>query len=123
MSYRLQKVNHLIRDEIAGLLQRHVKDPRLSSFISVTDVQTSPDMKHAKIFVSFIGSEEEKQKALSALAGAAGYFRHEMGNNLRMRTIPEISFHWDDSIERGSRILELIDQVESKENPAPNETL
>ena len=111
MAYRIERVNSLIRQEISQLLQRQVKDPRLGNFIAVTEVSTSADLKHAKVFVSSMGSEEEKQEALNALASASGFFRRELGKSLKLRRIPELSFIWDDSIERGDHLLQLIDRV------------
>ena len=111
MAHRIERVNSLIRQEISELLQRQAKDPRLDSFIAITEVSTSSDLRHAKIFVSRLGSEEEKQETLVALAAAAGFLRNELGRRLRMRRIPELSFQWDNSIERGARILRLIDEV------------
>ena len=113
MAHRIERVNNLIRHEISELLQRQVKDPRLGSFVAVTEVSTSPDLRHAKIFVSRIGSEAEKQETLSVLTAASGFFRNELARRLRMRRIPELSFHWDDSIERGARLLQLIDKISS----------
>ena len=113
MARRIERVNNLIRQEISELLQRQVKDPRLGTFVAVTEVSTSPDLKYAKVFVSCISNEEEKQKTLSALTGAAGFFRKELTKNLRLRRIPELSFHWDDSIERGDHLMQLIDRVSS----------
>jgi len=106
-------VNQLIRQEISELLQREIKDPRLNNFIAVTDVVTSPDLKYAKVFVSFISEQQQKQDALDALTGASNFLRKEMAKKIRLRRIPELSFHWDDSIERGSHIMNLIDQVSS----------
>ena len=111
MAHRIERVNHLIRQEISELLQRQVKDPRLGSFVAVTEVSTSPDLRRAKIFVSRIGSEAEKQETLSALTAASGFFRNELAKRLRMRRIPELSFEWDDSIERGAYLLQLIDKI------------
>jgi len=111
MTRRIEQVNNLIRREISELLQHQVKDPRLGNFVAVTEVYTSPDLRHAKIFVSCIGSDEEKQKILSVLVAASGFFRNEMARRLRLRRIPELSFQWDDSIERGAHLLQLIDQV------------
>ena len=113
MAHRIERVNSLIRQEISELLQRQVKDPRLGNFVAVTDVSTSPDLRHAKIFVSRIGSEEEKQETLSVLAAASGFFRNELAKRLRLRHIPELSFQRDDSIERGDCLLQLIDEVSS----------
>ncbi len=114
MAHRIERVNSIIRQEISELLQRQVKDPRLGNLVTVTDVSTSPDLRHAKIFISRIGSnEEEKQETLSVLAAAAGFFRNELAKRLRLRRIPELSFQWDDSIERGDHLLQLIDEVSS----------
>ena len=111
MAHRIERVNSLIRQEISELLQRQVKDPRLGNFVAVTEVSTSPDLRHAKIFVSSIASEEEKQETLSALAAAAGFFRNELARRLSLRRIPKLSFQWDDSIRRGDHLLQLIDQI------------
>jgi ribosome-binding factor A len=117
VAHRIERVNHLIRQEISQLLQRQVKDPRLGNFIAVTEVSTSSDLRYAKVFVSCMGSEEEKQTMLSGLEAASGFFRNKLAKNLRMRRIPELSFHWDDSIERGDRLLHLIDEVSSNTTP------
>jgi ribosome-binding factor A len=108
---RTLRVNHLIRQEISQLLQRQIKDPRLGCMVSITEVVTSPDLKYAKVFVSCICSQEERREILNGLASALGFFRNELAKNLRLRHIPELSFHWDSSIEQGAHILELIDQV------------
>ncbi len=115
MAHRIERINNLIRREISELLQRQVKDPRLGAFIAVTEVCTSPDLRHAKVFVSCIGSEE-KQKILSVLTAASGFFRTELAKHLRLRRVPELSFSWDDSIERGDHLMRLIDQVSSPED-------
>jgi len=111
MTHRIERVNSLLRQEISELLQHQVKDPRLGNFIAVTAVSTSPDLRYAKVFVSRIGSEGKKQETLNVLAAAAGFFRKEMARHLKLRRIPELSFQWDDSIERGTYLLELIDEV------------
>lgn len=116
MAHRIERVNSLIRQEISELLRRQVKDPRLGTFITVTEVRATADLKYAKVFVSCIGSEEEKQEALYALASASGFFRRELALRLKLRRIPELSFRWDDSLERGDYLLQLIDEV------APEET-
>jgi len=117
MAHRIERVNNLIRREISELLQRQVKDPRLGNFIAVTEVSASPDLRYAKIFVSCIGSMEERQETISALAAASGFFRNELGRRLKLRRIPELSFQWDDSIERGAHLLNLIDQVSTSSMP------
>ncbi len=111
MTHRIERVNNLIRREISELLQRQVKDPRLGSSVAVTEVSVSPDLRYAKIFVSRIGSKGEKQETLSVLAGASGFLRNELAKRLRLRQTPELIFQWDDSIERGNHLLQLIDEV------------
>jgi ribosome-binding factor A len=117
MAHRIQRVNSLIRQEISELLQRQVKDPRLGNFVAVTEVSLSPDLRYAKVFVSCIGSEEEKQTTLSGLIAASGFLRNQLAKRLRLRRIPELSFHWDDSIERGAHLLQLIDEVSTDSTP------
>jgi ribosome-binding factor A len=115
MAHHIERVNSLIRHELSELLQRQVKDPRLGNFISVNAVDTSADMKYAKVFVSRIGSQEEKQETLGVLASASGFLRRELTKRLRIRRVPELSFQWDDSIERGDRVSRLIDEVTAGE--------
>ncbi|MFH1169491.1 MAG: 30S ribosome-binding factor RbfA [Chloroflexota bacterium] len=114
MPHRIERLNNLLRREISELLQRQVKDPRLSEFIAVTEVITSPDLKYAKVFISFIGSDEEKKQALSVLTAAAGFFRKELAGSIRLRRVPDLSFHWDNSIERGDHLLQLMDQINAE---------
>ncbi len=116
MPHRIERINNLIRQEISELLQREIKDPRLSHFVAVTAVSTSADMKRAKVFVSCISSKEEREEMLDALAAASGFLRRALTKQLRLRRIPELSFHWDDSIERGDRLLRLMDQIDSQEH-------
>lgn len=111
MSYHIERVNSIIRQEISELLQRQAKDPRLGNFITVTAVDTSSDMKHAKVFVSRLEGHQEKKETLGVLTSAAGFFRRELASRLKLRRIPELTFQWDDSLERGDRLLRLIDQV------------
>ena len=116
MTRRTSRVNSIIRQEISDLLLRQIKDPRLGNLVTVTEVSTSPDLRHAKVFVSIMGSKEEKEEAFKGLAGAAGFFRKELAQRLRFRQVPEVSFHQDTSIEQGARLLELIEQVSISSN-------
>ncbi len=116
MTRRVERVNSLIRQEISQLLQHQVKDPRLGSFVSVTEVDTSSDLKSAKVFVSCIGDEEKKEEILHVLAAASGFFRGELAKRLKLRYCPQLDFRWDDSIQRGAHIQELIDSVHETEN-------
>ena len=112
MSYRLERLNSLLRHELSDLLRLEVKNPRLSSgLISITEVEIAPDLKYAKVFVSSLGGLNEKDAVLSSLRSAAGFLRGELAKNLRMRVVPELDFQWDESIEHGAHILELLDKV------------
>ncbi len=115
MARRLERVNSLIREEISDLLRRQVKDPRLGNFVAITGVVTSPDLKHATVFVSYFGDVEERKDTINALTAASGFFHHELTKRLKMRHIPELTFKWDDSIERGDRLLRLMDEVAAEE--------
>ena len=113
----MQRVNETIRKEISELLRREVKDPRLGCLISITEVVTSPDLRHARVYFSIMGTEEEKSQAEIGLAAASGFLRRELGERLTLRYIPELCFERDESIERGSRLLELIKQVTPPDSP------
>ncbi len=118
MAHRIERLNSLIRQELSELLQLQVKDPRLGNFIAVTEVEVTPDLKYAKIFVSSMTEETDRKEVLAALSSAAGFFRTRLAKNLKMRRTPELTFQWDDSIERGDRLLRLIDEVSRNEiNP------
>lgn len=108
---RIARVNDLIRKEISELLMREIRDPRLGGLLSVTEVDTSPDLRHAKVFVSVMGSEEEKRRVEEGLAAASGFLRRSLGERLSLRHIPQLDFQRDESIERGSHLLELIKEV------------
>jgi ribosome-binding factor A len=114
MSHRIERINNLIRQEISQLIQHQAKDPRLDAFVSVTEVSTSPDLKYAKIFISCINGQAEKEKILKALQDAAGYMRTVLSRKMSLRRVPELSFHWDDSIEHGDRIIQLLDQIDEE---------
>ncbi|XUW99442.1 MAG: 30S ribosome-binding factor RbfA [Dehalogenimonas sp.] len=121
MSHRIERVNQLIRKEISDSLQREVNDPRLAGVISVTAVETAPDLKFAKVYVSHLAGAERKDEILGALNSAAGFFRGELGKVLTMRYVPEIHFYWDESIERGARLSQLIDQANKPQEPPPDQ--
>ena len=119
MSRRIERLNDQLREEISDLLRRQVKDPRVAVFITITRVETSPDISRAKVFVSIMGTEEEKEGALRGLHAASAFIRHELGQRLSLRRAPELSFRQDDSIEQGARVLDLLDQVSEQEKGSP----
>lgn len=111
MTRRTERVNDLIQEELSELLHRQVKDPRLSCFLTVTRVDTSADLRHAKIFVSIMGSDEEKKGAMEGLTSASGFLYREMKVRLSLRRMPQLDFHLDKSMELGAETLDLIKQV------------
>ena len=109
-SNRMGRINEEIQREMANLL-RTVKDPRVSeSMVSVIRVDTASDLSVAKIFVSALNKDTEKEM-MKGLKSAAGYLRRELGHNLRLRATPELHFVADDSIERGVRMVSMIDSI------------
>jgi len=116
MSRRSERTSKLIQREISRLLEREVNDPRLSKLISVTEVTLSPDLKYAKILVSTLGSEiNNKEEMLAGFNNASGFLRKELASHLKLRYAPQLSFHYDDSIERGARLLKLMGDLTSTE--------
>jgi ribosome-binding factor A len=112
MSRHNERTSKLIQREISELLEREVNDPRLSKLISVTEVTLSPDLKHAKIFVSTLSTEmDNKEDVLAGFNKAAGFLRRELAAHLKLKHTPELSFHYDDSIERGARLLKLMGEL------------
>ena len=116
-SRRIQRVNEVIRDEIAELLRRETEDPELQTLISITEVDTSPDLRAAKVYVSTLGDDEEMVRVLRRMRHASRFFRRELARRLNLRHTPELDFQLDPSIARGARILKLLAdlQVESRE--------
>ena len=111
MTQRTERIDELLRQEISDLLLREVGDPRIG-FATVTDVETAPDLRHAKVWVSIIGQPKERTETLRALEHAMPFVRRELGKRLRLRRIPEFSVRLDESIERGSRVMQLINDLE-----------
>ena len=118
MTRRLERLNGLFREELSDLLLRQVKDPRLAEFVSITRVAISPDLAHARVFVSVMGSEEEKASTIEGLTADANYLRRELNNRISLRRMPQLSFRRDDSMEKGAHILDLLNQIsEEPEKP------
>jgi ribosome-binding factor A len=113
-SRRPQRVALEIQHEISSMLVRGLKDPRIG-FVTVTGVDLSPDLRHAKVFVSVMGSEKQKKGTMEALGHAAGWIRHELGQRIRMRYLPELIFLPDISQEYGEKIDRLLDEIKDTE--------
>ena len=110
---RMRRVNEAVREVLSGHIAEDLKDPRIG-FVTVTGVDTSPDLRHARVYVSILGSDEERQAALVGLQSSAGFLQSKVGAELRMKRTPTLEFIYDESIERGMRISEMLD----KEGPS-----
>lgn len=107
---RKTRVNDEIQRELSSII-RELKDPRVSALTSVLKVETTKDLSTSKVFISVYGTKEEQEKALEGLKSAAGFVRKELAVRLNLRNTPELHFLRDDSIEHGSRMSQLIDEV------------
>jgi ribosome-binding factor A len=105
----MRRVNEVIRQVLGDVIARDLKDPRIG-FVTVTDVDTSPDLRTARVYVSVLGDESERDKALAGLRSSHGFLQGKIATELRMKRTPTLTFHYDDSIDRGVRISRLLDQ-------------
>ena len=116
---RADRVSDQMKQEIADILMRKIKDPRIG-FVTVTDVDLSDDLRNAKVFVSVYGSG--KDETLKGLTSAAAFIRSELGRRMRLRIVPEILFRFDQSVEQGAHVMELLRDIENKnENKDPGD--
>ena len=119
-SNRINRINEEIQKELSALL-RTVKDPRVQdTMISITRVETTPDLRYTKVYVSFL-QEERVRDAMAGLKSAAGYLRRQLGHNLQLRYSPEIVWSEDDSITYGAKMLKLINSLEVKHDEDSDE--
>jgi ribosome-binding factor A len=116
VSQRTERVDELLRQEIGALLAKEIADPRIG-FATITDVETSPDLRHAKVWVSVIGGRSDRTETVRALQASMGFVRHELGKRLRIKRIPALHIHLDDSAERGTRVLHLLQELEAGVDP------
>jgi ribosome-binding factor A len=117
MTARTDRIDELLRQEIGAILSKDVQDPRIG-FVTVTDVETAPDLSTARVWVSVIGQPAEREQSLRALQRAMPFVRHELGSRIRLRRIPELQLRADDSAERGTRVLQLLAELEAGGTPA-----
>jgi ribosome-binding factor A len=113
---RSERVAEEIKKAVSQIINNEIKDPRVSGLISVTKVEMTKDLRHAKIFLSIYGEESEKQKVFEGLKNAEGFIRKELAHRVRMKFIPEISFKMDESIEYGIHIYKLLEEVQKQED-------
>lgn len=112
---RAQRLGELIKQEISDILLKDVNDPRIG-FVSVTDVEVSGDLRHANVYVSVYGEEEERDKSMKGLKKATRYIRKLLGERITVYHTPEILFRYDNSIEYGAHISKLLDEVKKQED-------
>lgn len=112
MTQRTNRIDELLRQEIGGIIAKEVADPRIG-FTTITKVETTPDLRHARVWVSVIGQERERNATIAALGRAMPFVRHELGRTLRLKRIPDLHIQLDDTAERGTRVLQLLAELEA----------
>ncbi len=117
---RKRRLSELLKEEISDIILKEVKDPRIG-FVSITDVELSGDLRHAKIFFSIIGDQDERDDTLAGLKKATGFIRKLVGERITIYHIPELVFKYDDSIEHGIHISNLIKEVRKEEKEAKSD--
>jgi len=117
---RTQRVRQLLKEEIALLLQREVKDARIG-MVTVTDVEVTRDLRHATVHVNVTGDDERKSEALKGLSSAAGFLRSRLGRELTIRRVPELRFKLDRTHEHAARISELLAEVKNSDEHGDGE--
>lgn len=122
-SRRVSRVSSLIKREVSQMLLHEIKDDRVGAgMVSITDVNVSGDLQHAKIFVSIYGTEEAKAETMEGLKSSTAFVRRELGHRIRLRRTPEVVFVEDRSLERGDRMLHLLNQIRET-RPETNESV
>jgi ribosome-binding factor A len=106
---RMRRVNEAVK-EVLGTALPELKDPRIG-FVTITGVETSPDLRHAKVFVSVLGSEKKRERTLQGLEAAHGPLQARLARELRMKRTPQLAFEYDPTVERGVRMTQLIDEL------------
>lgn len=107
---RIRRVDEAVRTVLSEAITQEIKDPRVG-FVTVTAVRTSSDLRHARVYVSILGDEEEREAGLQGLRSAQGFLQRKVGREVRMKYTPEITFAYDDSVDRGLRINELLKEM------------
>jgi ribosome-binding factor A len=110
MTARTTRIDELLRQEMGSILSRDVEDPRIG-FATIISIETTPDLRHAKVLVSVIGQPDDRKTTLNAMGRAMPFVRHELGKRLRLKRIPEFHLELDDTLERGTRVLHLLDEL------------
>ena len=118
---RVRRIGDRIHQELSVVLQQEVADPRLA-MVTVTEVEVDRELAFATIYVTALGTQDRMNEVLSALEGARGFLRRELAARVQLRTFPQLRFHWDFSYERGARIDELLDMLNSERTGGEGDT-
>jgi ribosome-binding factor A len=111
---RMRRVNEAVREVLSVAIGSELKDPRIG-FVTVTSVNTSPDLRHARVYVSVLGDERQRVESLEGLASSRGYLQRRVATDLRLKHTPQLDFEYDDSTDRGMRISELLREQEPEQ--------
>jgi ribosome-binding factor A len=106
---RIRRVNEAMRAVLSGAIATEIKDPRVG-FVTLTAVKTSPDLRHARVYVSVLGDEPTREASLDGLRSAHGFLQHRLASELRLKHTPTLSFEYDDTVDRGMRISQILDE-------------
>ena len=117
MSRRIERLNSLIRRDLSDLIRNEVRDPRVAVEMSVTRVDTSSDVQHAKVYVSIFGNLREKEDAIAGLEDASGFIRRQLRGRLETRNVPLLRFVLDDTLDEGNEMLRLLDSLSDQIPP------
>jgi ribosome-binding factor A len=116
---RMRRINGVLREVIGATISSDLSDPRIG-FVTVTSVETSPDLRTAKVFVSVLGSDEDREETLAGLRSSHGVLQTRIAAETRMKRTPTLSFHYDNTIEQGVRISQLLDEAPASPEPEPD---
>ena len=114
MTTRQEKLVGVLKEEVSEILRREIKDPRLG-FFTIIDAEITSDLQHAKVFVSIMGTEEERKQSMEVLKHAQHFVRQEFGKRVRMKVLPDIQFFRDETVDKGVRMLELLEEIKRDE--------
>lgn len=120
MGHRVNRVGEQMKKEIGDIISRKIKDPRVG-FVTVTDVEVTGDLQQAKVYISVLGDEQQREDTLKGLAKAKGFIRTEIGQRIRLRKTPELIFEFDETMAYGNRINSLIHELRRDEQPGEEE--
>lgn len=114
-NHRVNRISEEVKRVISDIIRNDLNDPRISTMCSVVAADVTPDLRYARVYVSVLGNEEEKQRTMNGLSSAAGFIRRELGKKIELRYSPEVIFELDNSIEHGAYINKLIKEVKKKD--------